>query len=88
MIILKVFELLLRLRQICDHIFMMTTRGDVQSKEGLESKLRAFVARRNKAIIDEIQQEERKRDLERGAMEILDGWKADNNNNNRDNQQK
>ena len=64
---------------------MMTTRGDVQSKEGLESKLRAFVARRNKAIIDEIQLEERKRDLERGAMEILDGWKADNNNNNRDN---
>jgi len=51
----------------------------------LESKLRAFVARRNKAIIDEIQLEERKRDLERGAMEILDGWKADNNNNNRDN---
>ncbi|EAR86636.2 SNF2 family amine-terminal protein (macronuclear) [Tetrahymena thermophila SB210] len=57
---MKVFELLLRLRQICDHIFLLTTRGDVTNTDGLEQKIKSFVDRRNKALKEQTEQIEKK----------------------------
>ncbi|EGR32380.1 snf2 superfamily rad5 protein, putative [Ichthyophthirius multifiliis] len=39
---MKVFEILLRLRQLCDHVFMIQARSDVFSREKMEEKIWGF----------------------------------------------
>jgi len=36
---MHVFEILLRLRQVCDHVFLVMTRADVTSVEDVEKTL-------------------------------------------------
>jgi len=43
---MHVFDILTRLRQICDHPYLMLTRSDYVNKEKLEETLRKFVDRR------------------------------------------
>lgn len=43
---MHVFDILTRLRQICDHPYLMLTRSDYVNKEKLEQTLRRFVERR------------------------------------------
>lgn len=43
---MKMFELLLRLRQICDHPFLMTTRSDVRNIDQLEEAINTFLVSR------------------------------------------
>ena len=43
---MHVFDILTRLRQICDHPYLMLTRSDYVNKEKLEETLRRFVERR------------------------------------------
>ncbi|KAL4512333.1 hypothetical protein ABPG72_005335 [Tetrahymena utriculariae] len=75
---MKVFELLLRLRQICDHIFLLTTRGDVTNTDGLEQKIKSFVDRRNKALKEQTEQIEKKGKSvylqnQQNQLELLEG---------------
>ena len=43
---MHVFDILTRLRQICDHPYLMLTRSDYVNKEKLEETLRRFVEKR------------------------------------------
>ncbi|KAM3138535.1 hypothetical protein pb186bvf_009287 [Paramecium bursaria] len=43
---MKMFELLLRLRQICDHPYLITTRSDVKNITQLEESLDLFIHQR------------------------------------------
>lgn len=43
---MHVFDILTRLRQICDHPYLMLTRSDYTNKENLEETLKKFVEKR------------------------------------------
>ena len=46
---MHVFDILMRLRQICDHPYLMLTRSDYANKDKLEETVRRFVEKRLKA---------------------------------------
>ena len=41
-----IFEIILRLRQVCDHPFLIYTRGDVATKNSMEKTLQKFIENR------------------------------------------
>ena len=50
-----IFELLLRLRQFCDHPHLVASRGDVLSPEALASFMQKYTSEGNSAYIDSLQ---------------------------------
>ena len=46
-----VFELLLRLRQACDHPFLIYSRPDVQAKEKMEEAILSWIEKKEKEIL-------------------------------------
>lgn len=69
---MHVFDILTRLRQICDHPYLMLTRSDYVNKEKLEETLRRFVEKRLASRIPKTVEGEEQKDQEKlGHFEIF-----------------
>lgn len=68
---MHVFDILTRLRQICDHPYLMLTRSDYANKEKLEETLRRFVEKRLAEKKEKSSLESENAGKEEGHFEIL-----------------